>query len=429
MPNDGNKIYSQTVNGKRYGVSLDQDVCTVLGLPQNTDLRTAATSSKVNSDSLIKPVGVSVPPNLTTAGKTDAVVKNELLEHLGNLNYGYSIPTITLTPSLSQADLNTIKGKTWSRIGIGTNNYVVLDHFDGYNHTVKYTGQWGPTNIQPYLNHVGFGISPTIGSAADGLISPMGMKYSDVDLDTKYPGVAVYWKNTYSNPATYTCVAVIGMGGASANGNISSGEYLSSPPLKEGDTYVIIPFISSNQVNTTSSTTVNGPVNWNATGLGAVSGVVYCVTFRSSYPSVVEAVATNNTLQYDISAGAVDANYSQIRVTGSCKLNGVAQSEWKIYYSAWLCTTRDWNTPPFPYKNCISRSVICEKKELNQSNPSELIQYRPNVYLPPAKQGGTATTNGWVQIEAWSESATNGKFIRRINLQRNPSMPQPSPGS
>lgn len=153
MPNDGNKIYSQTQNGKRYGVSLDQDVCVVLGLPQNTYLWTAATSSRVNPDSLIKPVPVSTPPNLTTAGKTDAVVKSELLQHLSTLYYGYEIPAVNPTPgkTLTAEDFQAItSGAVWIPKPWALANYAVLDHFDGYNHTVRYEQYlWGNLTITP----------------------------------------------------------------------------------------------------------------------------------------------------------------------------------------------------------------------------------------------------------------------------------------
>lgn len=153
MPNDGNKIYSQTIGGTHYGVCLDRDINLVLGLPITTPINTAATSSRVNADSLFKPIPVTGAPNLTSVGKTDAQIKEDLKHFFETHTYGYTIPDVNPTPgkSFSNADFQAFtSGAIWIRKPFGNNDYRCDDLFDGYNHTVKHKDYpWGNLTLTP----------------------------------------------------------------------------------------------------------------------------------------------------------------------------------------------------------------------------------------------------------------------------------------
>lgn len=425
MPNDGNKIYSQTQNGKRYGVSLDQDVCVVLGLPQTTDLWTAATSSRVNPDSLIKPVPVSTPPNLTTAGKTDAVVKSELLQHLGTLNYGYTIPKISVKSTLTEEDMTANKNAIWSRRGFGYNDFAVLDHFDGYNHSVKYTGQWGPTSVSAVPGTVGFDVQLAHGGASMDMVAPVNMVNSDVGPNSYY-GVAVYWKYATQGTFAYRCVAILAANDA-VSGSVASSVRLSGNPLKQGETYVFVPFYSTTAITQTINTSVqNGGIVWANCGLNDANNNVYCATYKSGYPSIVEAVAVNTVPTYGLTI-----SQSGLDVTGIVTLNGTAYNGyWYISFRVYRVRTNSTSDQPTIQGQPPSGEQWTElwngyvSDEYNPAHAADFVE-RP-MPLPPVSS--TETRGDYIVIRA-NATAPSAKTWSEIISRGQASMPDPGWGT
>lgn len=139
MPNDGTRIYSEEINGIKYGVDLKKDVCAVLGEPSD-DLKTVCTSKRINPDSLIKPI--QTRDNVTSP---NPFVLPSQFKHY---QWGYTY--LKGSYDSLNALINAAKKEKWTLRPIEAQDFGCLQHFDGYNHTVR-TGDW----LKPVIHRDG----------------------------------------------------------------------------------------------------------------------------------------------------------------------------------------------------------------------------------------------------------------------------------
>lgn len=224
MSNNGIKIYAQN----NVGVSLDADVNYILGLSAWTDLKTAAMSSKVNADSLIRPVPTTATP-----------VDESQLGTWG-VRYGYNFPQLSLAKTqLTETEAEAIRTSRWQRQSFTSNDYAALNHFNGYNHAVRYTdANWGVPQIAASPRSLSIYI-PT-GNVPD-LLSPQNMAC----FSTWHIGVAVYRKqgSTWMSHWAACSKAIGEITDGRVNFIIGDDTAGASSAIAPGTTYLIVPFL------------------------------------------------------------------------------------------------------------------------------------------------------------------------------------------
>lgn len=153
MPNDGTKIYSQTINGVPYGVDVYSDVYKVLGLTKYNgtwdDVAYACNNShgKINKCSAMKPYRFGQP---FLELDRDTAKAN---------NFGMT-PVLLMTGQSAGHELDT---PVWGQWQHPTNSdYSRITDFDGYYHgakehivSVKLHTSLGQNHTQPVLGTTG----------------------------------------------------------------------------------------------------------------------------------------------------------------------------------------------------------------------------------------------------------------------------------
>lgn len=268
MPNNGIKIYTQG----SYGISLDADVCYVLGLSAWTDLKTAAASDKVNADSLIRPIP-------TTANPPDE-------SQLGGwgYRYGYNFPQISLAKTqLTSAEAQAILTTRWQRQAFTTNDYAALNHFNGYNHTVRFSDvNWGVPQIAASPRSLNIYIRT--GNVPD-LLSPQNMAC----FATWHIGIAVYRKQGDNFMSLWAaCSPALNQ---VTNGQVSfivgDDTAGSSSIIAPNTVYLIVPFLCETAFSAASMENVQS-FPWG-------SQQTLSMGYSASAPSVAVIVTPNET--------------------------------------------------------------------------------------------------------------------------------------
>ncbi len=238
MANDGIRIYAQ--NGS--GISLDADVCYVLGLSSWTDLKTAAMSSKVNADSLIRPVP-------TTASPPD-----ELQLGGWGIRYGYNFPQLSLAKTqLTETEAEAIRTSRWQRQSFTSNDFAALNHFNGYNHAVRYTDiNWGVPQIAASPRSLNIYIRT--GNVPD-LLSPQNMAC----FSTWHIGVAVYRKQggNYMSHWAACSPALNQVADGQVHFVIGDDTAGNSSAIAPDTTYLIVPFLCETAFTSASMANVS----------------------------------------------------------------------------------------------------------------------------------------------------------------------------
>lgn len=183
MPTKDGKIYSEVVNGVKYGIT-PEDVSSVIG-ENSLDLGTLCTSPKIKIWSKIKPQWL--PDNYETPGE----IPIELRNASPVAKWGLKYPELKTLDALEMR-LGMINGGNWL---YSKPNWYRLTDFDGYNHNA---GCFMP--VLPETQTVGlsprgnsqFTIDTEIGRITQDSLQSSDFAFSDdTSFSDAYLGIAI----------------------------------------------------------------------------------------------------------------------------------------------------------------------------------------------------------------------------------------------
>lgn len=316
-------------------------------------VKNLATSSKINPDSLIKPIPVTSPAvnpwyDFATQGDFNKPTEDNNYLYLA----GYKIPKVT---TLTAANIVAkLQDKTWIRQTVDTANPGSMGHFIGYNSKVRFED--APWPIVYSKIEVGSPIHITLYGSLSGnkyLVSPVNMQF----FLNKYWGVAVFRQpvnstQTWSLIEAKTCSDPITMSNQTIDGDplsYPSRKIIVFPNAEADSLYLIIPFIS--------------PVAFTTMTDMYKAGVLYCAAYKA--PSVYSAIgasgglirtgAAANSVIIDayasLGGGIIGTDMLEVTVTGTSTFASAITIYGKLQYVSYDSSgnvTASWEEEIFP---------------------------------------------------------------------------------